>query len=262
MSDNIGAAKEEFDAMVAMAGNLVIRDFERQNSFYFSGSLVAVHTTGRSRQDIWDALQQRRVYATAGERTLLWFDLVNGPEGQRMPMGSVASLAQAPQFEIRAQGSFKQSPGCPAEVAAEAPAGFIETHCRGECYNPTGERHLITRMDVVKITPQISSDEGFETLIQDPYRSFTCDPDPQGCTASFDDPDFIAGGRPASYYVRVYQESTPVFNADTLRCTFDPDGNCTQSSPCPGGYHGDSDDCLAPDEEAAWSSPIYLTPRG
>jgi len=187
MSDNIGAGREEYDAMVAMAGNLVIRDFERQNSYYFAGSLVAVHATGKSRQDIWEALQQRRVYATSGERTLLWFDLV----GQ---------------------------------------------------------------------WPQVSSAEPLETLIQDPYRSFTCDPDPEGCTAAFDDPDFLTDGRPASYYVRVYQEPTPVFNADTLRCTLDVNGDCVQTSPCPGGYHGDQDNCLALDEETAWSSPIYLTP--
>ena len=111
----------------------------------------------------------REVYATSGERTLLWFDLTNGPQGERLPMGSETTLATAPEFEVRAIGSFKQQPGCPAEVVADAPAGFIESGCFGECYNPTDERYLITRVEVVKITPQVAADEPLESLIFDPF---------------------------------------------------------------------------------------------
>jgi len=90
-----------------------------------------------------------------------------------------------------------------------------------------------------------------------------CAPDEAGCTVEFEDPDFLAGGREAVYYVRAIQEPTPAINAGGLRCKHDAEGNCIEVDPCYGSHRTDrSDDCLSENEERAWSSPIYVSPAG
>ncbi|MGH7860428.1 MAG: DUF3604 domain-containing protein, partial [Candidatus Binatia bacterium] len=85
---------------------------ERQASFFTTGGLAAVHSTGRSRDEIWRALQRKEVYGTSGDRILLWFHLVNGgPEP--LAMGAETAMREAPRFEVRAAGAFEQKPGCP-----------------------------------------------------------------------------------------------------------------------------------------------------
>ena len=260
MSDTFGSARPEYDEMVNLVAVAMFPEQERQNSYYYSGALVAVHAEGRGRHTIWDALQRREAYATSGERMLLHFDLTNAPDGARAPMGSVRTMAAAPAFEVRAVGSFKQAPGCPEEIVAAAPPGFVEDACLGECYHPTDERYLVTRIEVVKISPQIAPDEPLEELIEDPFLVLPCAPDPAGCAVTFTDPAYEAGGRPALYYVRAIQEPTMQFNAGTLRCEEGPDGDCLSVRPCPGDHRGAEDDCMAEDEERAWSSPIFVDP--
>jgi hypothetical protein len=235
-------------------------EVERQASFLTTGGLVAVHAEGRDRDAIWRALQRREVYGTTGPRILLWFDLLNPPgstAGASRPMGSVVTLAANPIFQVRAVGSFEQRPGCPDSAARALGAERLEDLCKGECYHPGERRRLVTRIEVVRVRPQIHPGEDIAGLVDDPFRTFACDPDPAGCVVTFTDPDFVSGGRDTVYYARAFEEPKPAINAGNLRCVYDENGNCVELHPCPGPA-GRDDDCLAPQEPRAWSSPIYV----
>ena len=119
----------------------------------------------------------------------------------------------------------------------------------------------MTRVEVVRIRPQQRPGEPVGALIEDPWRRFECAPDPAGCVVEFEDPELIPGGREVVYYVRAIQEPTPAVNAGGLRCEYDESGDCVRADPCYGGYRTDfADDCLAANEERAWSSPIWVLP--
>ncbi|MFL2692314.1 MAG: hypothetical protein ACJ0G1_01180 [Gammaproteobacteria bacterium] len=96
-------------------------------------------------------MYKREVYATSGERILLWFNLLE--DDQEIPMGSEFSTSNNPNFEVRAVGSYKQLPGCPDYVNNAMPKEEISRLCLNECYNPSNERHLIDRIEVIKIKP-------------------------------------------------------------------------------------------------------------
>ena len=251
------------DITMAGARGFGALESERQASFFLTGGLVAVHSNGRSRDEVWNALKRREVYGTSGDRILLWFNLLNapGPDGvpRSVAMGGEARMNGTPRFEARAVGAFKQKPGCPDYAVTAMTPERVQYVCQGECYNPSDERKRITRMEVVRIRPQIKAGEPVATLIDDPWRTFQCEPSTAGCAVQFEDPDFVAAGRTATYYVRAIEEPSPAVNAANLRCKYDENGRCLEVRPCYGDYRTDpKDDCLATIEERAWSSPIYL----
>jgi hypothetical protein len=231
---------------------------ERQASFLTTGGLIGAHAEGRDRKAIWDSLERREVFGTSGPRILLWFDLLNPPgsRGRVLPMGGEATLDRDPIFQVRAVGSFEQKPGCPAGTLQALPPDRLEHLCRGECYHPGDVRRPITRIEVVRIQPQQTPVEELSKLIRDPWRSFECDPDPAGCAVTFGDPEFSRTGRDTLYYVRAFEPEKPTINGGNLRCERDAEGRCTRTHLCPEG--GREDDCLAPTEPRAWSSPIFV----
>lgn len=234
------------------------RNMERQGSFWLTGGLVAVHSDNRQREAIWKGLKNKQVYATSGDRILLWFDLQTNES--IYPMGSEVKTSTTPKFVATAIGAFEQKPGCPDYVGDILGAEKLEALCLGECYNPADNRKLIDRIEIVRIRPQVSANEDVAQLIEDPWRSFACEPNQKGCRVEFEDPDYVTGQREFIYYARAIQQASDAINAGQLRCEVDSEGQCISVDPCYGDYRtANTDDCLAPNEERAWSSPIFVS---
>jgi len=245
----------EYD--VQAGGPLSTFEVERGASFFLNGGLAAVHARGRDRDAIWEGLQSKEVYGTSGPRILLWFDLLNAPGREAAPMGSQVGLSEAPIFQVKAVGSFEQLPGCGEDATSALAPERLERLCQGECYNPSPERRLIDRIEVVRIHPQRSADEQIVGLVEDPWKVIECEPDPAGCVAAFVDGEYAAKGRDALYYVRAIEEPSLAVAADPLGCRRDESGRCVQVDPCFG--RETDDECLSQTEERAWSSPIFVS---
>jgi hypothetical protein len=231
-------------------------EIERGSAYFITGGLVAVHSEGRDRHAIWDALQRKEVYATSGRRTLLWFDMIEG--NQSIPMGSTTRRTTLPRFRIRAAGSFEQKPGCPDYATSALGQERVDHICQGECYHPSDKRRPITRIEVVRIRPQIREDEPVQGLVEDPWRSFPCPADGSGCVIEFADTEFPERGRDTVYYARAIEAPDQLIEGgDPLRCSYDDAGVCVSIDPCGAAAPGD-DDCLGEAEPRAWSSPIFV----
>jgi len=244
----------EYD--VTSGGPLAAFEIERGASFFLNGGLAAVHAAGRDRDAIWQGMERKEVYGTSGPRILLWFDLLNTPSRDPVPMGSQVELAETPIFQVKAVGSFEQLPGCGSDATSALSPERLDRLCQGECYNPSPERRAISRIEVVRIQPQRSAGEEIVGLVEDPWKVIECDPDPAGCVVAFVDEEYRTEGRDTLYYVRAIETPSLAVAADPLGCRQDETGRCVQVDPCFG--RPDDDECLAQTEERAWSSPIFV----
>jgi len=232
-------------------------DVERQASFWSLGGLMAVHSTGRDRESIWQAMKRKEVYATTGHRILLHFDLLENDSIK--PMGSLIESSSNPTFRVKAMGSFKQLPGCPDYVHEALSEKRLQKIANGECYHPSDERHRLERIEVIKITPQNNKDEDPTTLIFDSWKTFECSSNQMQCEIEFTDDDFENGQRDVVYYVRVIEEDTLLVNGSNMRTQFDADGHPISIAPCYADYREDyEEECLGPGGHRAWSSPIFV----
>ena len=230
---------------------------ERMASFFTTGGLAAVHSDGRGREAIWDSMQRKETYGTSGDRILLWFDLIS--EDKVVPMGGEIETSVNPSFRIKAVGAFKQKPGCPDYSSTSLSSEDLESICKNECYNPSDERKIITRIEVIKINPQVNINEDVSNLILDPWKVFDCPNNQLGCAITFSDDNFSIKKRDTAYYVRAIQESSPTINSENIRCEYNEEGKCTKVNACYGDYRtSKEDDCLSMSEERAWSSPIFV----
>jgi len=225
-------------------------DNERNSSFTYPGGIVGVHAKSRSMDDIWEALKSKRTYGTSGPRMLLWFELLIS-EDESLPMGSEVTMIEAPTFHIKAAGSYKQKPGCPSDSLSNLSSDRLEYLCAGECYNPSDERYSITRIELIKITPQEYQGEDVSNLINDVWQTFECPDKNEFCEITFTDSNFV---RDSVYYVRAIQEQTLAVNGEQIQVD-----SVEGVKICKGSYTTDlSNDCLFPSNERAWSSPIFV----
>ena len=215
---------------------------------------MAVHSHGRDRNSIWQAMERKETYATSGPRILLWFDQLL--DEKVAPMGSQLLGTDNPTFRVRALGSFVQKPGCPEDAVNILGEQRLQRLCQGECYHPEDRRRTIERIEIIKVTPQLHDDESIGQLIQDPWKTFDCSGQQEGCEVVVTDEAFNVGQRDAVYYARVLEESSEAINGAQLACEYDENGLCIRMKDC-GNNAGPGEDCLAPVQHRAWSSPIY-----
>lgn len=233
-------------------------EFERQRGFLQTGGLAAVHTVGRSKEQIWSAFKRHETYATSGPRILLWFNMLNGNE--KIPMGAVREQNNNPTFEVKAMGSFEQKIGCPEDAYTALGAERVEQLCYDECYNPSDVRKAITRIEVVRVMPQEYENQPVENRIQDPWLVHDCPENQAGCEFNFTDNEFESSKTDMSYYVRAIEELSLQINTKGVRCERDTEGNCISVDICTQDWKRprDVEACSELDEPRAWSSPIYV----
>ena len=172
-------------------------------------------------------------------------------------MGSQLELNSNPSFRVRAVGSREQLPGCPEASVAAVGGERLGQLCRNECYNPGNVRRPITRIEIVRIRPQQFAEEAIDPLIEDAWQVHQCEPSEAGCEFTFTDTEFENGARDAVYYARVIEAEQATVNAATLGCEYNSEGVCVSMRDC-GNDPGTPDDCRAPAEHRAWSSPIFV----
>ena len=118
----------------------------------------------------------------------------------------------------------------------------------------------IAAIEVVRIRPQRTADEPVGAPDRGRLAAFRVRAGSGGLRGSVRGRRVrrLARATPSTTCARS-RPPTPAINGANLRTEFDAEGRAVRVSPCLGGYRTPaSDDCLAPVQERAWSSPIYV----
>ena len=186
-----------------------LTEFERQSSFLLTGGLAAVHAAGRSREAIWDALQRREVYATSGQKILLWFGAREASTGQAREDGR----RDRDRWRARVHGARRRlvqaEAGLPRFREGGPRCGSDSQHlCSGECDNPV-RRAQPDHPHRGGEDPPAGAARASRSTVSSRTSSWStqCPPEPNGCSLAFTDPAYAGEGRDAIYYVRAIEEA-------------------------------------------------------
>jgi len=289
-------AKKTHLGVAGMDASIPMWGYERIANYLNPGGLVAVAAPHRTRDALWQALQDRHVYGTSGGRIELWLRARIQRLGREelVEMGDVTTSSMNPTFYLKAQGAFVEDGTCRYDEQPEIQAALsrreFEKLCFSQCYNPQDQRTPIARIEVVKVRQPLTiteakmadlkwSPENPDGLILDPYATIEFH---QGQVEwTWTDPEFEreAPGRSVAYYFRVIQEPTPGYNCrPTARLTrgqscdnripkpdevakkANPQGKASPISRAALGdaCYSDAGDLATYCEERAWTSPIYI----
>lgn len=278
-------------------GYLDTPGWERAVNFLNPGSIIAVISPHRTRDDIWNAVKVRRVYSTSGPRIEVWAKAELARKGSPavVDMGAETSSERNPTFHIRANGAFAEEQNCPYDkepnISSHLSREEFAHVCLNQCFRVTDKRLKIARIEVIKIlqpmTPEeakmkklVRSPDNPKGLIMDPYYVEKL----SGAAVewSWTDTHFTEEpkGRSVAYYFRIIQEPTegyncnPTYLLETKRKTCiaeipDPleiekminpqDGTAPKPlSSIPDACFTDVKDPKTYCEERAWTSPFYI----
>lgn len=270
--------------------------WERAVNFLNPGSLVAVISPRRTRDDLWNAIKARRVYSTSGPRIEVWARANVGTRGKSfyVDMGAETTSNINPTFYIRANGALEEVQTCPyddePDIKAHLSRDEFKRVCMNQCYRVSDKRLKIVRIEVVKILQPLTPEEAKmknllrtpdnpKGLIIDPY--YVANVSGTAIEWSWTDNYFLEEpkGRSVAYYFRVIQEPTPGYNCNPTyllesgkTCEAlnpDPEAIEPQINPQDGSQplplfnlndkcYSDLNDPKTFCEERAWTSPFYI----
>lgn len=270
--------------------------WERAVNFINPGSLVAVISPHRSRENLWDAVKARRVYSTSGPRIEVWAraELKSNGADVVTDMGSESTSSANPMFSIRVNGAFEEQSNCPYDdeplIKSHLQPDEFTRVCLNQCYRITDKRIPIARIEVVKILQPLTPDEnkmkplrrGKENpkgLIIDPY--YVANVSGAAVEWSWTDKEFEnePKGRSVAYYFRIIQEPTEGYNCNPTYL-IESGKSCNAKNPDPleiekkinpqdgskpaalssikDACYTDVNDPKTYCEERAWTSPFYI----
>ena len=270
--------------------------WERAVNFLNPGSLAAIISPHRTREDLWENLKARHVYSTSGPRIEVWAraEIKKRGEPVVINMGGEAASDANPTFHIKVNGAFAEEQNCPYDdeplISAHLSRQEFTQVCLNQCYRITDRRIPIARIEVVKILQPMTPEEAKmkqlkrtednpKGLIIDPY--YVEEVAGTAIEWFWTDKEFATEpkGRSVAYYFRIIQQPTegydcnPTYLLESGRTCVDytpnpldiekkinpQDGTKpTPLSSIPDACYTNINDPKTFCEERAWTSPFYI----